>query len=343
MNRPRLSLLAPLLAVLALLLGLAGSASAAFNAAATDPHYGNFLLHTEAPARMPLAIADSSREIGVWLYDSTLGVPVYVQQNPWSSFDPDGLTAKDEFVNIAKRQPVGYLLDKSAKAWNHVSDIAANKGWHNVVGATAAAGAMVQAGADMVSPGVINENITNDYKANLAVDGSHFKALNSTFNPVVKAGVGLLEAKDGVGLSPHNLGKSLDGWDRTESGISFAQNFVATAAIAMGTGKGVSARVNASMTPVKVGIYEFIDTTGKPYVGQSSNIPGRLDQHVKSGKLDPNTSVNTTGVTGGKTAREIAEHKRIQEITGGVPARFSDKVSNKVDPIGPKRKHLLDE
>ena len=90
-SRLRLSLLAPLLAVLALLLGLAGSASAAFNAAATDPHYGNFLLHTEAPARMPLAIADSSREIGVWLYDSTLGVPVYVRQNPWSKFDPLGL------------------------------------------------------------------------------------------------------------------------------------------------------------------------------------------------------------------------------------------------------------
>jgi hypothetical protein len=91
-SRLRLSLLAPLLAVLALLLGLAGSASAAFNAAATDPHYGNFLLQSsEAPAQMPLAIADSDREIGVWLYDSTLGVPVYVKQNPWTSFDPEGL------------------------------------------------------------------------------------------------------------------------------------------------------------------------------------------------------------------------------------------------------------
>lgn len=47
-------------------------------------------------------------------------------------------------------------------------------------------------------------------------------------------------------------------------------------------------------------------------------------------------------VTGGKTAREIAEHKRIQEITGNVPARYSNKVSNKVDPIGPNRRHLLE-
>lgn len=48
-----------------------------------------------------------------------------------------------------------------------------------------------------------------------------------------------------------------------------------------------------------------------------------------------------TKVLGGKTAREIAEHKRIQKITGGVPARLSDKVANKVDPIGPGRRHLL--
>lgn len=94
---------------------------------------------------------------------------------------------------------------------------------------------------------------------------------------------------------------------------------------------------------VKEGIYEFTDTTGKKYVGQSVNVPNRLKQHIKSGKLDPNQGVTTTQVLGGKTAREIAEHKRIQEITGGVPARFSDKVSNKVDPIGPKRRHLLDQ
>ena len=93
---------------------------------------------------------------------------------------------------------------------------------------------------------------------------------------------------------------------------------------------------------VKEGIYEFTDTTGKKYCGQSCNVPNRLKQHEKTGKLDPNQSVTTTEVFGGKTAREIAEHKRIQEITGGVPARRSSKVSNKVDPIGPNRRHLLD-
>ena len=73
------------------------------------------------------------------------------------------------------------------------------------------------------------------------------------------------------------------------------------------------------------------------------DVHNRLKQHVKADKLDPEADVRTTAVEGGKTSREIAEHRRIQEITGGVPARMSDAVSNRVDPIGPKRKELLDE
>jgi RHS repeat-associated protein len=95
--------------------------------------------------------------------------------------------------------------------------------------------------------------------------------------------------------------------------------------------------------PVKEGIYEFVDTTGKKYVGQSSDVPARLQQHVDSGKLDPGTHVDVNSMPGStKTEREIAEHRRIQEITGGVPARQSDAVSNQRDPIGPRRQHLLD-
>ncbi|MFK8080641.1 MAG: hypothetical protein AB8B97_10180, partial [Granulosicoccus sp.] len=97
----------------------------------------------------------------------------------------------------------------------------------------------------------------------------------------------------------------------------------------------------ASATP-KEGIYEFPDASagGKPYVGQSGNITNRLQQHEKSGRLNPGTET-TTEVLGGKTAREVAEHQRIQELTNGVPARHSPDVANKVDPIGPARQHLL--
>lgn len=44
--------------------------------------------------------------------------------------------------------------------------------------------------------------------------------------------------------------------------------------------------------PGKEGIYEFVDTTGKKYVGQSSDIPQRLQQHIDSGKLDPGKHVD---------------------------------------------------
>ncbi|CDL86089.1 RHS repeat-associated core domain-containing protein [Xenorhabdus cabanillasii] len=83
------------------------------------------------------------------------------------------------------------------------------------------------------------------------------------------------------------------------------------------------------------GIYEFIGVSGKKYVGQSSNIPIRLEQHLRSGKLPAGTPVTTTPVPGGKLQREIAEQLRIREL-GGVK-----NLENKVNPIGPKREHLL--
>ena len=94
---------------------------------------------------------------------------------------------------------------------------------------------------------------------------------------------------------------------------------------------------------VKEGIYEFWETPTKKYVGQSGDVPKRLKEHVDAGRLDDVKKATTKEVKGGKTTREIAEHKRIQEITGGKAARKSDKVTNKKDPIGPKRKKLLEE
>jgi hypothetical protein len=95
----------------------------------------------------------------------------------------------------------------------------------------------------------------------------------------------------------------------------------------------------APSAPVKEGIYEFPDQQagGTPYVGQSGNVPGRLGQHESAGRLTPGTE-STTEVLGGKTAREIAEHNRIQELTGGQRAANSPAVSNQRDPIGPNRR-----
>ena len=108
--------------------------------------------------------------------------------------------------------------------------------------------------------------------------------------------------------------------------------------------KGVDKAGDAAKGAKTAGRYEFPDKKNgdKPYVGQSCNCERRLDQHQQAGRYEPGTA-SVTPVEGGKTAREISEHNRIQEITGGVPARQSDAVSNKVDPIGPARRHLLEE
>ncbi|WP_416777211.1 GIY-YIG nuclease family protein [Xenorhabdus budapestensis] len=77
-------------------------------------------------------------------------------------------------------------------------------------------------------------------------------------------------------------------------------------------GKGGKAIANSSIVERGTqGIYEFTGQSGKKYVGQSSNIPGRLEQHSRSGKLPTGNSVITTPVPGGKQQREIAEQKRL--------------------------------
>ena len=102
-------------------------------------------------------------------------------------------------------------------------------------------------------------------------------------------------------------------------------------------GGGAAAGGGAAGGAAQQGIYQFNGRSGKPYVGQSRNIPSRLAQHARSGKLPPESEVSTTEVVGGKTAREIVEQRRINEL-GGI-----ENVENERNPIGPKRRHLLDD
>jgi RHS repeat-associated protein len=139
--------------------------------------------------------------------------------------------------------------------------------------------------------------------------------------------------------------------DSTGAAISFgaaAIGIVSDAGVAkvaaMAAREGAAAMKIGRETSLfaKEGIYEFKEGA-QIYIGQSGNIAERLEQHIASGKLAPDaiSSVKTTEVLGGKTSREVTEHRRIQEITGGKPASRSDAVSNKKDPIGPNRSDLL--
>ncbi len=118
---------------------------------------------------------------------------------------------------------------------------------------------------------------------------------------------------------------------------------VAGALIPFATGGGMAVRGARAGEQATEGIYQVMTKEGLPYVGQSGNIPERLARHVSDGKITQEAAdaAMRTEVLGGKTAREVAEQRRINELTNGVGA--SDPgIANKVNPIGPKRQHLMD-
>jgi RHS repeat-associated protein len=102
---------------------------------------------------------------------------------------------------------------------------------------------------------------------------------------------------------------------------------------------GTGAQVAQTSIICTEGVYHFLATSGKIYVGQSGNIAQRLAQHVAEGKLLAKELSNVVSfkVAGGKTAREVAEQRKINEL-GGI-----GNLQNKRNPIGLKRKYLVPE
>lgn len=86
------------------------------------------------------------------------------------------------------------------------------------------------------------------------------------------------------------------------------------------------------------GIYEFVSSNGLRYVGQSSNIPSRLAQHVREDRLlakDFETIISRAVPGGGKLEREIVEQLRINELRDA-----GETLRNIVEPMG-GRNHLM--
>jgi RHS repeat-associated protein len=97
----------------------------------------------------------------------------------------------------------------------------------------------------------------------------------------------------------------------------------------------LAARVGTEVV-VEEGIY-VVRTPLGTYVGQAGRISARLAQHLSRGKFTAAdlVGVERIAVGGGKTAREIAEQLKIDEL-GGV-----GKLLNKVNPIGRSRFFLM--
>jgi RHS repeat-associated protein len=107
-----------------------------------------------------------------------------------------------------------------------------------------------------------------------------------------------------------------------------------SAAVDFGVGFVTSgvAVLNAARRGAQIveGVYVVDTVAGVRYVGQSTDITGRLSQHVASGKITQSAADNALRfeVLGGQTSREIAEQMAIN-ARGGIPS-----LANKVNPIG---------
>lgn len=86
------------------------------------------------------------------------------------------------------------------------------------------------------------------------------------------------------------------------------------------------------------GIY-VIKGAQETYVGQSGNIGSRLASTSRAGgsRRREVDAAEATAVSGGKTAREIAEQNKIDNL-GGIT-----RLGNLRNPIGPKRFRLMPE
>ncbi len=103
--------------------------------------------------------------------------------------------------------------------------------------------------------------------------------------------------------------------------------------------------INVLLASPKEGVYRFPDRTapGRDYNGQSVDLPRRLGEHAKTGKRNPGDEAMTEEVLGGKTQRELAEQRLIDE-QGGTREKAGSKTSNQRNPISPERmKKILEE
>ena len=244
----------------------------------------------------------------------------YVKQNPWTSFDPEGLSTA--VWPIADPGPLGIVA-------RIVSAVGAGfTGAYMYIDATeqrSRAGKETIIRPSPVGPNTSGENSSPPGFSKSKQLNDSTKGISSNQSP------GLTET-----VSP--AGEDLPDLSGIESGGGTLPNQT-PAYSPEETAKDISIRDHQS------GVYDFPDQTSdnkEPYIGQSEDIPTRLKTHERNGRYKPGTET-IQEVEGTKTDREIVEHKKIRDITGGVPAKDSDRVTNKRDPIGPKRQHLLED
>lgn len=92
-------------------------------------------------------------------------------------------------------------------------------------------------------------------------------------------------------------------------------------------------------------VYSRIDLNGSvlPYGGQAQSYERYLERQIEHARAHPDADFEFTIGDRANPGVEldVAEHRYIQELTGGVRASKSPLVSNLKDPVGPARRPAL--
>lgn len=98
----------------------------------------------------------------------------------------------------------------------------------------------------IANPGIgIAQQVASEYRANLALGGGHFNALNMTGNPAYMAMAGFNESFSGIGMGAGDAGKFLSGWQRS---LSFGKGLVGTVGTALAATGITAVGSNAART-----------------------------------------------------------------------------------------------
>ena len=149
----------------------------------------------------------------------------YCGGDPINLIDPDGQLSKS------------FSSGSSAPSWlsstqNNLHNLQTyGSSFENSLRGTMAPGI---AAASVFNPFNIAQGIANEYQANYNYSGSHYNALNLTFNPVVRGFLNASQATDGIGYNHNNSGMSLSTGQRIGSGV--AAGFNALEAVGVGYG-----------------------------------------------------------------------------------------------------------
>jgi len=208
------------------------------------------LLHMQAryysPAMKRFISADpSGLKGGVNFY-------TYADGNPLNSIDPEGLCARPSLFGRSLLFKSSSLYNSSAvfhKTPSRIASIEKNSRNQRMYGTSfenRIRGAMMPgiAAASVFSPKRIGEAVADDYRGNYKASGSHYHALNRTFNPVVRGTLNTMQASSGTGYMHYNAGSRLSTGQRWMSGGAAVFN----AAEAAGIGY-VGAKLTTSLAP----------------------------------------------------------------------------------------------